>query len=419
VWYRGEKCTVINGVYSGSWTLLDSNGKRIEMAPHSECRRVRSISEWLHAFRFFRRWWMTSWHRIYVHNRVYGWKICLIGALLLGCSVPAFASDFVQRGDYWIKDGWAYTKSTERYRRGHCWYTRNVYRKDHELKPEPAYVAPVKAAKLEEYDDEELDWRAELLELAKQLKTQEQEDKAFVEWANALGLSNTVASPVAGYSSGGNYGLSARFSSSTTPYAQQGATVYGYNATASRFSDVDLQTLFNQANQLALNSQQLTQQATGDFSNLVAQQSDVAGELDRIQVRGKETEKLIAAITEALRDRPVSTESSATINVTPSPDLGPQQTATPPASGVAPLSAAEREQVQGIISAKCLSCHGPDKQEGGWELSDYFGLDANMKLAVVNSLQGTGPSGTRMPMGGEPLSDPEIVLFMRDALASK
>lgn len=69
VWYAGKTWTVYNGVRPLSWSLTD--GSKQVQAPRSECRRVSSFREWWHAFLSQYRWWMTSWHRIYVERRLY------------------------------------------------------------------------------------------------------------------------------------------------------------------------------------------------------------------------------------------------------------------------------------------------------------------------------------------------------------
>lgn len=59
VWYRGRKYNVINGAVSGRWTL-NIDGKNVDV-PRCECRKVKSISNYVHTFKTRYRWLMNSW----------------------------------------------------------------------------------------------------------------------------------------------------------------------------------------------------------------------------------------------------------------------------------------------------------------------------------------------------------------------
>src|SRR5437660_574605 len=75
-------------------------------------------------------------------------------------------------------------------------------------------------------------------------------------------------------------------------------------------------------------------------------------------------------------------------------------------------------QVHPILAAKCLMCHSQEKRSGGLSLGTYSDtLDGGRSGAAVkpgessNSLilrRITGATQPRMPLGGAPLSDPEI-----------
>ena len=71
--YQDKQYTVNNGVCSESWDLIDGS-RKVTKAPRCECRRVWSIGEYCHAFRFTYRWWMSSYHRTSVEKRIYNWS---------------------------------------------------------------------------------------------------------------------------------------------------------------------------------------------------------------------------------------------------------------------------------------------------------------------------------------------------------
>lgn len=72
--------SVITAHYVDHYSCMIFRGKgdsknqyrRQILIPKDEVRRVRSLSEYKHAFRFTYRFWMNNWHRIYVSRKVDG-----------------------------------------------------------------------------------------------------------------------------------------------------------------------------------------------------------------------------------------------------------------------------------------------------------------------------------------------------------
>lgn len=64
--YHGTKYTVVNGVYSGCWTLQNSY-ERIEQAPISQCSFIWwNPREYIHSIRSGLNFYYGYWYEIFV-----------------------------------------------------------------------------------------------------------------------------------------------------------------------------------------------------------------------------------------------------------------------------------------------------------------------------------------------------------------
>lgn len=75
-----------------------------------------------------------------------------------------------------------------------------------------------------------------------------------------------------------------------------------------------------------------------------------------------------------------------------------------------PLPGAARG-VQGIVGARCVSCHGPGKQEAGLRLDDLGSVDSRYEALILDRITTNDPA-RRMPKGGT-LTPGEILEFYR------
>jgi mono/diheme cytochrome c family protein len=79
----------------------------------------------------------------------------------------------------------------------------------------------------------------------------------------------------------------------------------------------------------------------------------------------------------------------------------------PAAAGpAAPAAPAKHAALAAVVQAKCLRCHGPQRKEGGLDLSDLGAVPAGRRWAA----HGLASSG-EMPKGGGPVGDDEVRLF--------
>lgn len=74
IYYRGQVCTVMNGVYSGSWSVkFFGNPYTGERVPQKECTKVWTISNMLHSFRSGYDFYMGYWYQIWVRQGIEDW----------------------------------------------------------------------------------------------------------------------------------------------------------------------------------------------------------------------------------------------------------------------------------------------------------------------------------------------------------
>ena len=65
--YEGKSYQVCNGVVWGCWTLSDEDGNRIEQADRAKCKKIISIQNLAHDFKYCWYFYTSSWLEIWVN----------------------------------------------------------------------------------------------------------------------------------------------------------------------------------------------------------------------------------------------------------------------------------------------------------------------------------------------------------------
>jgi len=82
VWYRGLKYNVLNGVHCGEWRLVgpDTFGHMVTFdngrdgwVPRKDCKKVKTLSNYIHSFKSGYWFYMTSWYDIWVREGILDW----------------------------------------------------------------------------------------------------------------------------------------------------------------------------------------------------------------------------------------------------------------------------------------------------------------------------------------------------------
>lgn len=310
----------------------------------------------------------------------------LLFVLLMAATCSA--SGYTYRDGYYWRDGQAYA----RYRAKVCYgsYCRYEWR-----------YKPVAAQKRSRIDYQDEGWRARLLELAKNkdawlqsAKRSALEHNEFLEAVKALNLEAEVGySPR--YAEAGGYAYAQQ--SGYQPIAQQGDTVYGYslNRTLEQYGSADNSVLFDQAERLTEQAQELGGDAHERFMASLQLESSARERVARVYA---EAEKVRAA-GELLRAS-VSPWSKYSETIT-------GDAATDGGGGV------QFARGGSLIDTKCVSCHGGENPKAGMSLQDIASLDAETReLAVVKVMRGEMP----LDKEGEPnpLSEAEKLAFVAE-----
>lgn len=367
----------------------------------------------------------------------------IFSMLIVLFSIPTFADDglyngLVQQGytyndGFWWRDNVAYLRSTKTFSffDGHqqCLTTRYVF----ERAPEALVGEPIEG------------WRKELLDLKARrdkweadIKASQEEQKEFLETVEALGLGDYYGTDTSypsnlGQGSGGygavqgydmsQYDLQGSSMSYSAPLAAQGDTLYGYDQFAQSYPDVDLQILYNQANNLAKQAQMLSSDATADFSALVFQEGKRQEEIAKIVARGKVAAQVLQLLQDPTAELKVDQwrlqrrGKGGNWEVVPGQKQEPD--AVPKPEKKPGLDDASRMKLFGIIQNRCIACHGPEKKNAGLDMTKFLAFDADKKKAIVQTLVEEDPD-LRMPKaaGGVPgkvLPMDEIDLFFEAA----
>lgn len=164
------------------------------------------------------------------------------------------------------------------------------------------------------------------------------------------------------------------------PIAQQGNTVYGYYQGTGQLaqpSTVDLAVLYNQANRLAEQAQQLASQANSDFQNLVKL------EAQNQQVLRSQTQGQIN-ITLKIDNGQVSVQEPYRLMTQPQSLTCPDGTCTQLQSQAAPQDVKSVPQktlsLDSIINDKCYKCHSSTNAKGGLSFDSPISVEMQREI---------------------------------------
>lgn len=73
VWYKKKQYLVRNGVYPKQWRLSGLQNNDNGWVPRSECRKVKSLSNYIGSFRSGYRFYMVNWFRIWRDYGIENW----------------------------------------------------------------------------------------------------------------------------------------------------------------------------------------------------------------------------------------------------------------------------------------------------------------------------------------------------------
>lgn len=358
-------------------------------------------------------------------------SIIFILMTLFAC--PAFASDGLYNGlvqdGYTFNDGLWYqgnkafvrSRKTFSFFDGHrqCLTTRYVFQ------PAPATLI---GKPIEGWRKELLDLKANRDKWEADIKASQEEQKEFLETVEALGLGDyygtdtSYPSPLGqkpGYGQQGAYGnLEGSSMTYNAPLAAQGNTLYGYDQYAQTYPDVDLQVLYNQANNLARNAQSLSSEATGDFSALVFQEGRRQEEIAKIIARGRVAAQVLQLLQDPRAELKVDQWRLQRRGEGGDWEVVPG-TKTPlptePNDDEIMLNQEQKVKLFGIVTNNCLACHSADKKKAGLDMTRFLSFDKLTRQRIVKTLTAENPDD-RMPKAeggvpGKPLSKEEIDLF--------
>lgn len=318
--------------------------------------------------------------------------LLLLLVLLLGAANVANAEysnghcegSYTYRDGYWYDcHGQGYTRYKTKCYTNRCnWYWCWQYTPYYAPKP----TKPV-------------DWRAAVVQMAEaresaqdKLKASQEENKAFIEAMNALGLNSGSSLPLQGYPLGG---FSLRPTGSYLPTldfrqtiqsgfnAEQGNTLFSVSQLSDIYSQNDLQVLFQQASQLAQNAQALAGDATSQFDEVVTREA--AGRQRVAEILAK-----TQLVREALRSASPPTRDDREVHI-----------------GSDGVSESAPTDITSLINSRCIRCHNTatDKNKGV-DLSKYSTFTPEQKDFVFETVA----NGT-MPKGGKRLTGRELRLF--------
>ena len=174
------------------------------------------------------------------------------------------------------------------------------------------------------------------------------------------------------------------------PIAQQGSTVYGYVQPGLSYTapnTVDLALLYNQANRLTEQAQQLAAQANSDFQALV--KLEAQNQQQRYQTQGN------FQIILKVENGQVSVQEPYKL-ITPQQSECPSAVCEPPAMPPAASAQAMPSQASSVLSLdsivqnKCYQCHNAKNSKGG--LSFDVPIGADMQQSILERITTTDPS---------------------------
>jgi cytochrome c553 len=111
----------------------------------------------------------------------------------------------------------------------------------------------------------------------------------------------------------------------------------------------------------------------------------------------------------------VKTENSYTATATATTDASQTAGATAglPSSTSAQAALDSQPQLAAVLSAKCATCHDAESPAGGLNLTgDVAAIDRSRWLTMLTRVT-SSDADQRMPKDAEPLSDAELLLFVK------
>lgn len=231
-----------------------------------------------------------------------------------------------------------------------------------------------------------------------------------VEWEGIVNSLGKLGFVPADSPSGANYDISGQ-----ATYAPQGSTVYGYSNFTSRFGQVDLGALYNQAERLTTQAQTLAGQAATDFSALVQQEGANQAEVASIMAQGQAAERALLAARGQPAQAQLSTfQFEARVSSDGKIEMRPLE-----ADSSHALGNQDAVTLDSVIETRCISCHSGDQPKGGLDLSaraTWQGEGRTEKIAGILARITTPDPTKRMPKAadgheGEPLTVEELKPF--------
>lgn len=169
------------------------------------------------------------------------------------------------------------------------------------------------------------------------------------------------------------------------PIAQGGSTSYGYSTAAEIYGDVDLPLLFDRAERLASQAQQLSASATSGYLDLAESERSRREKAAEIIAAGQAIRDVLSQTkVSRIQTAGVQTRVEARANVQGVPDV-PQ----PPA-----------ETAAQVVNQYCVRCHGQEAPKAGFDITSPQ-LTAEQWLEVLDRVSSPDPE-RHMPPAGEP-----------------
>ena len=200
---------------------------------------------------------------------------------------------------------------------------------------------------------------------------------------------------------------------------QRGNTVYGANSGYSLQSfatvtpqPLDVEALMERATRLASQAQDHGATATAQAQGLLGQAQ--AGQQAIAQTFAQAARELsVLEALKPLQPQEVTTESSYTATATATTDAT-SSGLTPQASSLTAQASSDwQPQLAAVISTKCATCHDAESPAGDLNLAgDVAAIDRSRWLAMLTRVTASDVS-QRMPKDAEPLSDAELLLFVK------
>lgn len=190
------------------------------------------------------------------------------------------------------------------------------------------------------------------------------------------------------------------------PLAQQGSTVYGYLDSGYSSEKLDLGVLYNQANRLADQAQQLAGQATLDFHGIVKTEGDNRARVAEIIAKGQAVREALNAANPSTLETQSSTTQAFRFSVTKSKNgtWEIQQDEQQPAEHITTRQTLE------FIKNTCVECHNAQKMGGNIDMTKYVAFNKEKKDRVRLAITNPDPK-KRMPKGKPHLTPDEMRLF--------